>query len=62
MIEDGRVHYEEEELQSALDAWRNALLIEPGNEKARDYVARAERLLQNLEQLRSEPEPRVGAR
>jgi tetratricopeptide (TPR) repeat protein len=62
LIEDGRVHYEEEELQSALDAWRRVLLIQPGNEKARDYVARAQRLLENLEQLRSEPEPRVGAR
>lgn len=62
LIEDGRVHYEEEELQSALDSWRRALLIDPGNQKAREYVGRAEQLLQNLEQLRAEPDPRVGAR
>ncbi len=65
LIEDGRVHYEEEELESALDAWRRALLIDPGNEKAQEYVARAERLLQNLEQLRDDPAaqpvPRVAA-
>ena len=31
LIEQGRVHYQQEELQSALDDWRRALLIDPGN-------------------------------
>lgn len=55
LIESGRGHFEAEELQSALDEWRRALLIEPKNAQALEYVARAETLLENLEQLRSEP-------
>jgi tetratricopeptide (TPR) repeat protein len=55
LIERGRGHFEEEELQSALDQWRRALLIEPRNAQALEYVGRAETLLENLEELRSEP-------
>jgi tetratricopeptide (TPR) repeat protein len=62
LIETGQGHYQQEELHSALDAWRRVLLIDPGNEEARAYVARAETLLQNLERLRSEPGSAVGAR
>lgn len=57
LIEAGRVAFQQEDLQSALDQWRRALLVEPGNAKAAEYASRAERLLQNLEQLRAEPEP-----
>ncbi len=60
LIESGRRHYQREELQSALDQWRRALLIQPENPEAQAYASRAEHLLQNLEQLRSEPT--VGAR
>ncbi|HEX2483851.1 MAG TPA: hypothetical protein VHQ66_01035 [Myxococcota bacterium] len=62
LLEQGRSHYQREELESALDAWRRALLIDPGNEEARSYVDRARTLLQNLERLRSEPPgaPPVG--
>jgi tetratricopeptide (TPR) repeat protein len=62
LIASGQEHYQQEELHSALDAWRRALLIDPGNEEARAYVGRAENLLQNLERLRSEPGSSVGAR
>jgi tetratricopeptide (TPR) repeat protein len=62
LIATGRDHYQQEELHSALDAWRRALLIEPENGEAREYVGRAETLLQNLERLRSEPAGAVGAR
>jgi tetratricopeptide (TPR) repeat protein len=63
LVATGRQHYQQEELHSALDAWRRALLIDPGNEEARAYVGRAEMLLQNLERLRSEPQSSaVGAR
>ena len=55
LIEAGRGHFEAEELQSALDVWRRALLITPRNAQALEYVARAEALLENLERLRSEP-------
>ena len=55
LIEAGRDHYQQEDLEAALEQWRNALLIEPGNTQALEYVARAERLLENLERLREEP-------
>ena len=61
LIETGQGHYQQEDLHSALDAWRRALLIDPTNEEARAYVARAELLLQNLERLRAEPGSAVGA-
>lgn len=60
LIELGRVHFEEEDLQSALEEWRKALLIDPQNQEAREYVARAERMLQNLEQLRAVPTADLG--
>jgi len=63
LIDAGRAAFQQEDLQSALDQWRRALLVEPDNDRAAQYVARAEKLLQNLEQLRAEPEPprAVGA-
>jgi len=56
LIEEGRTHFRNEDLQSALDSWRRALLVDPGNERARAYAARAVRQLENLERLRSEPD------
>jgi len=55
LIEAGRVQFMNEDLQSALDSWRRALLIDPDNERAKAYAARAERQLADLERLRSEP-------
>lgn len=54
LIESGRTAFQQEDLQAALDHWRRALLIDPENERARQYVARAEKLLENLEQLRAD--------
>ena len=59
LMEAGRAAFRNEDLQSALDFWKLALLIEPGNERTQAYIARAERELENLERLRSEPD--VGA-
>jgi tetratricopeptide (TPR) repeat protein len=56
LIEEGREAFSEEDLQSALDLWRRALLVDPGNERTRAYIARAEHHLQNLERMRSEPD------
>lgn len=53
LIESGRVYYQQEDLNNALDQWRRVLLIDPGNVETREYVSRAERLLENLEQLRA---------
>lgn len=63
LIDAGRTAFQQEDLQSALDQWRRALLVEPDNERAAEYAARAEKLLQNLEQLRAgdTPPPAVGA-
>jgi len=59
LIEAGRNQFRNEDLQPALDLWRRVLLIDPDNARAQAYVARAERQLQNLEQLRSEPDVAV---
>lgn len=55
LIESGRVYYLQEDLQSALDQWSKVQLIDPGNVRADEYVERANRLLENLERLRSDP-------
>jgi len=55
LIEAGRTAFGNEDLQTALESWRQALLVDPENERTRAYVARAERQLQNLERLRAEP-------
>jgi len=62
LIEEGRTHFRNEDLQSALDSWRRALLVDPDNERARAYAARAVRQLANLERLRSEPDVASGER
>jgi len=59
LIRRGQDEYRHEDLEAALEQWRKALLIDPGNAQALEYVARAERLLENLERLRAEPD--VGA-
>ncbi len=55
LIEAGRTAFRNEDLSSALESWRQVLLIDPENERTRAYVARAERQLQNLERLRAGP-------
>ena len=59
LIRKGQEDYQQEDLEAALEQWRKALLIDPGNAQALDYVARAEQLLANLERLRAEPD--IGA-
>ena len=61
LIEAGRQRYQQEDLQAALDHWRRALLIEPGNGQARSYARHAEHLVENLQRLRNEPPPQVGS-
>ena len=60
LVESGRQYYLQEDLQSALDQWRRALLVDPGNSRAQDYVERADRLLENLEKLRADPKGGSG--
>ncbi len=61
LIEEGRLAFRSEDLQSALDLWRQALLLDPENERARAYTARAEQQIQNLERLRSGPDVATGS-
>jgi hypothetical protein len=56
MIEAGRSAYRNEDLEKALEWWRLAALVDPDNERARAYVDRAERGIENLDRLRSEPD------
>jgi tetratricopeptide (TPR) repeat protein len=60
LIEAGRAAFRSEDLQSAIDLWRRALLVDPDNERVIAYIGRAEQQLQNLERLRSESDV-VGA-
>jgi Tfp pilus assembly protein PilF len=55
-IENGRLAFRNEDLQSAIDEWRMALLVDPENERTRAYLGHAERQLENLERMRSEPD------
>jgi tetratricopeptide (TPR) repeat protein len=57
LIEAGRAAFVEERLETALVLWRQALRIDPKNERVQAYVARAERELERLEKLREEPVP-----
>ncbi len=56
LLEAGRAAFGEEELETAIDLWRRALLIDPDNERIQAYIARAERQLQSLERLRATPD------
>lgn len=55
-IESGRLAFRNEDLQSAIDEWRLALLVDPENERTRAYLGHAETQLENLERMRSEPD------
>ena len=54
LVEAGRAAFGDEQLETALELWRRALLIDPENERVQAYIARAERQLETLEQLRAE--------
>ncbi len=57
LLQAGQRKFKQEDLQGALDQWRRALLIEPDNAQAREYGARAERMLENLDRMRDEEAP-----
>jgi len=56
LVEAGRLAFGAEQLETALDLWRRALLIDPENERVQAYIARAERQLASLDRLREQPE------
>ncbi len=61
LVAAGMDAFRQEDLQTARDRWRRAVLVDPQHARARDYLARAERLIEGLEQLRSEPDRDVAA-
>jgi tetratricopeptide (TPR) repeat protein len=54
LVEAGRTAFGDEKLEAAIELWRRALMIDPDNERIQAYIARAERQLETLEQLRAE--------
>jgi tetratricopeptide (TPR) repeat protein len=62
LLDAGRRHYQREDLQAALDQWESVLLIDPANAEAKEHTARAEKLLERLEELRAAPPPPVSAK
>jgi tetratricopeptide (TPR) repeat protein len=60
LIDTGRAHFRNEDLHSALDSWQRALLVDPRNARAKAYADRAEREIEDLERLRSEPAVSAG--
>lgn len=62
LLESGRRHYQREDLRAALDQWERVLLIDPTNQEAKEHAARAEKLLERLEELRAEPLPPVSTK
>jgi tetratricopeptide (TPR) repeat protein len=56
LVEAGRAAFGEEQLETALDLWRRALLIDPHNERVQAYIARAEGQLETLDRLRAQTE------
>jgi tetratricopeptide (TPR) repeat protein len=56
LVDAGRAAFQDEQLETALDLWRRALRMDPHNERLQDYIARAERELETLERMRTEPE------
>jgi tetratricopeptide (TPR) repeat protein len=54
LVEAGRTAFGDEKLVTAIGLWRQALLIDPENERIQAFIARAERQLETLEQLRAE--------
>lgn len=62
LIEAGRTAFRAEDLQSALDLWRQAQLVDPRNERVAAYIGRAVQQIQNLERLRATPPVSSGGR
>lgn len=53
-LEVGVDHYGKGDYQQAIAAWQNVLELESGNQQALEHIARAERILGNLQRLREE--------
>ncbi len=50
-LKKGISYFQEEELEKAIEAWEMVLELDPGNETALDYKARAERVMSRLREI-----------
>jgi tetratricopeptide (TPR) repeat protein len=53
LYEIGKRYFQDEDLHNALRAWRRALSIDPTDERMRENVGRAERMLARLEEIQT---------
>ncbi len=53
LYEQGKRYFQDEDLEKALVVWRNALLIAPGDQRTKENVDRAERILSRLEEIQT---------
>jgi tetratricopeptide (TPR) repeat protein len=53
LYEIGKRYFQEEDLNNALRTWRRLLLIDPGHQRTRENVERAERMLSRLEEIQT---------
>lgn len=56
-LEEGIAVYGQGRIEAALELWRRVQAIDPNNEQAAAHIARAERVLSKLEQLRVKRDP-----
>jgi tetratricopeptide (TPR) repeat protein len=53
LYEEGKHYFQDEDLEKALAVWRNALLIAPDDQRTKENVDRAERILSRLEEIQT---------
>jgi tetratricopeptide (TPR) repeat protein len=53
LYEQGKHYFQDEDLEKALAAWRDALLIAPDDQRTKENVDRAERILSRLEEIQT---------
>jgi tetratricopeptide (TPR) repeat protein len=53
LYEQGKRYFQDEDLEKALVVWRNALLIAPNDQRTKENVDRAERILSRLEEIQT---------
>jgi len=53
LYEQGKHYFQEEDLEKALAVWRDALLIAPDDQRTKENVDRAERILSRLEEIQT---------
>ncbi len=54
-IQEGRILYSQGAIQEALDTWLSIQPLQPANTQLKDYIARAQRFLKNLDAFSDSP-------